>query len=54
MLVLAREGNGLRLYRRLYLWREGLRIVDSEEDSKRLSEEEVVCLEAEVERGRRR
>ena len=34
------------LYLRLYLWRGGLRIVDSEKLSKRLSKEETVYLEA--------
>ena len=52
-LVLAREGEGRRLLRRLYLWRRGWRIVDSEEVSRRLSKEEVVYLEAEFESGRR-
>ena len=46
-LVLSREGVGLRLNLILYLWRGGLRITDSEEVSKRLSEE-VVHLEAEL------
>ena len=46
--MLPAEGLGLRVYRRFYLYRRGLRIVDSEEVSKRLFEEEVVCLEAEL------
>ena len=49
--MLAREGVGLRLYQRLYPWRESLRLLDPEEVYKRLSKEKVVCLEAELEGG---
>ena len=38
----------LQLYLRLYQWRAGLRIVDSEEVSKSISKEEVACLEAQL------
>ena len=49
--MLARESVGLRLYLRLY---PALRIIDSEEISKKLfNKEEVVCLEAELDGGRR-
>ena len=48
-----REGVGRRLLRRLYLCRSGWRMVDSEEDFKRLSREEDVYLEAKFEGGRR-
>ena len=50
--MLASECVGLRLNRRLYLWRGVLRIVESEDVSLRVSKEEVVCLEAELERGK--
>ena len=50
--MLASEGVGLRLYLRLFLWRGGLRMVDSEEVSKTLSKKEVVRLETVFE-GRR-
>ena len=53
VLVLAREGVRIRLFIGLYLWRGGLRIVDSEEFPKRLSKKEMVCLEAELEGGKR-
>ena len=52
-LVLAREGVGLRSYRKLYLWRRCLRLKDSEDVSKRLSKEQVVCSEAKLDGGRR-
>ena len=51
--MLAKEGVGLRLYLRIYLFRGDLGIVDSEEISKRLSKVEVACLEAELKGGRR-
>ena len=49
--MFAREGVVVQLHLNLYLWREGLRIVGSEEISEKLSNDEVVCLEAELEGG---